>query len=76
MSLAPGLQLPPGAPQPSFFTRPDEVNAARRERHVPEPGRCWLTLKLFTDCWRTGISTLLGCSGTIVVEDPFLLHCR
>ena len=39
MSPAPGPQLPPGAPHPSFFARLDEVDAARRERHAPEPGK-------------------------------------
>ena len=46
MSPAPGPQLPPGAPHPSFFARPAGVGAARRERHAPEPGRCWLILQL------------------------------
>ena len=39
MSLAPGPQLPPGAPHPLFFARPDEVDAAQWERHAPEPGK-------------------------------------
>ena len=39
MSPAPGLQLPPGAPHPSFFARPDEVDAAQWEQHAPEPGK-------------------------------------
>ena len=76
MSPAPGPQLPPGVPQPSFFARPAEVDAMRRERHAPEPGRCWLILQLLTDCWHTGISIPLGCLGTVVVKDLVLLHCR
>ena len=39
MSPAPGPQLPPGAPHPSFFARPDEVDAAQWERHAPESGK-------------------------------------
>ena len=39
MSPAPGPQLPPGAPHPSFFARHDEVDVARWERHAPEPGK-------------------------------------
>ena len=39
MSLTPGPQLPPGAPHPSFFARPDEVDVAQWERHAPEPGK-------------------------------------
>ena len=74
--MSPGPQLSPGAPQPSFFTRPAEVDAAWRERHAPEPGRCWFTSQLFTDCWHTVILILSGCLGTVVVKDPVLLHCR
>ena len=76
MSPAPGPQLPPGAPQPSFFARPAEVDAARRERHAPEPGRCWLTLQLFADCRHTGISIPTGHLGTAAVKDLVPLHCR
>ena len=76
MSPAPGPQLPPGAPHPLFFARPDEVDAAQWDQHAPEPGRCWGSLQLFTDCWHTSISILSGYLGTVIVEDPFLLHCR
>ena len=75
MSPAPGPQLPPGAPQPSFFARPAEVDAARRERHAPEPGRFGLLYYLSTDCWHIVISILLGCLSTVVVMDSLLL-CR
>ena len=70
MSPAPGLQLPPGVPHPSFFTRPDEVDVAQWERHAPEPGRCWGGLQLLI-AWHTDISILSGYPGTIIVEDPF-----
>ena len=39
MRPTPGPQLPPRAPHPSFFARPDEVDVARREWHAPEPGK-------------------------------------
>ena len=76
MSPAPGSQLPPGVPHPAFFTRPDEVDAARRERHAPEPGTFGLLYYLSTDCWHIVISILSGCLSTVVVMDSPLPHRR
>ena len=39
MSPTPGPQLLPGVPHPSFFARPDEVDAAQWEQRAPEPGK-------------------------------------